>query len=245
MPPVPSAGISDLTFLQTHSFMKHSLRLIGAALLLLIIGTGTAGAQYYQIANQIPGLLQPALSGGLNYKGYVDGSYVVGMGNRRADFLELTTTQGFRYSSWFFMGVGAGVQVMFSDSNHPERPSWPADGFDPDRGTTRTACMIPLYTDFRFNIGGDQKDVTFFIDLRVGGSFLIGNDYIEIGDGYLTNSGCFYLKPAMGLRIPLNESGKQAINVGVSYQFLTSNYYRSYASNCSLNALGVTIGFDW
>lgn len=182
--------------------MKHSLRLIGAALLLLIIGTGTAGAQYYQIANQIPGLLQPALSGGLNYKGYVDGSYVVGMGNRRADFLELTTTQGFRYSSWFFMGVGAGVQVMFSDSNHPERPSWPADGFDPDRGTTRTACMIPLYTDFRFNIGGDQKDVTFFIDLRVGGSFLIGNDYIEIGDGYLTNSGCFYLKPAMGLRIP-------------------------------------------
>lgn len=137
--------------------MKHSLRLIGAALLLLIIGTGTAGAQYYQIANQIPGLLQPALSGGLNYKGYVDGSYVVGMGNRRADFLELTTTQGFRYSSWFFMGVGAGVQVMFSDSNHPERPSWPADGFDPDRGTTRTACMIPLYTDFRFNIGGDQE----------------------------------------------------------------------------------------
>lgn len=187
MPRVPSAGLSDLTFLQTHSFMKHSLRLIGAALLLLIIGTGTAGAQYYQIANQIPGLLQPALSGGLNYKGYVDGSYVVGMGNRRADFLELTTTQGFRYSSWFFMGVGAGVQVMFSDSNHPERPSWPADGFDPDRGTTRTACMIPLYTDFRFNIGGDQKDVTFFIDLRVGGSFLIGNDYIEIGDGYLTN----------------------------------------------------------
>lgn len=213
--------------------------------ILLLCGAGKASAQYYQIANQIPSLLQPALMGGLNYKGYVDASYIAGLGNRRADFAEITTTQGFRYSSWFFMGVGAGVQVMFANADNPVPPPYPANGFDPDRGTTKTACMIPLYSDFRFNIGGSQSDVTFFIDLRVGGSFLIGNDYIEIGDGYLTNSGCFYLKPTMGLRIPLNESGKQALNVGVSYQFLTSNYYRSYASNCSLNAIGVTIGIDW
>lgn len=220
------------------------LRLLSLVLLLVVCG-GSVSAQYYQIASQIPELIQPALMGGLNYKGYVDGSYVVGMGNRRADFLELSTSQGFCYSSWFFMGVGAGVQVMFSNVGHPEMPSAPSPGFDPDRGHRRTACMVPLFTDFRFNIGGDRKDVTFFIDLKLGGSFLIGNDYVEIGDGYLTNSGCFYLKPSAGLRIPLNESGKQALNVGVSYQFLTSNYYRSYASNCSLNALGVTIGFDW
>lgn len=211
---------------------------------LLLLSAGSAGAQYYQIASQIPDLIQPALMGGLNYKGYVDASYVAGVGNRRADFVELTTTQGFRYASWFFMGVGAGVDVLFAKTDHPTYFPGAGNNFDPDRGTTKTACMIPLYTDFRFNLG-NPKNVSMFIDLRLGGSFLIGNDYIEIDNGFLTNSGCFYLRPAIGMRVPLNESGKQGLNIGLSYQFLTSNYYRSYASNCSLNALGITVGIDW
>ncbi|MDE6465659.1 MAG: hypothetical protein K2L44_03015 [Duncaniella sp.] len=97
------------------------LRLLSLVLLLVVCG-GSVSAQYYQIASQIPELIQPALMGGLNYKGYVDGSYVVGMGNRRADFLELSTSQGFCYSSWFFMGVGAGVEGGCFNVGAPDIP---------------------------------------------------------------------------------------------------------------------------
>ncbi len=91
---------------------------LNAISLAIMIGSASASAQYYQIANQIPQMLQPALSGSLNYKGFVDASYVKGIGQRNADFLELTTTQGFQYSSWFFMGVGAGVKLFSPIPTH-------------------------------------------------------------------------------------------------------------------------------
>lgn len=219
---------------------------IAALAAAMFIGLGAAQAQYYQIANQIPQMLSPALTGGFNYKGFVDASYIAGIGDRKADFLEFTTTQGLRYSSWFFMGVGAGVDILFSNTNDNYNPGqWrPSDGFDTSKGHTKTVCMIPLYSDFRFTIG-DQKSTSFFIDLRVGASFLVGNNYVEIGDGYLTNSQCFYLKPSVGLRIPLNESGKQALNVGLTYQLLTSDYWYRSSSNVTLNSFGATVGFEW
>lgn len=218
---------------------------IAAMAAALILGFVSADAQYYQIANQIPQMLQPALSGSFNYKGFVDASYVAGVGNRKADFLEITTTQGFQYSSWFFMGVGAGLDVLFSNTNDNYNP-WEGgpDQINPDKGHTKTACVIPLYSDFRFNIGS-RTDTSFFVDIRLGASFLIGDNYIEIGDGYLTNSQCFYLKPTLGVRIPLSQNGKQAMNVGVSYQFLTSDYWYRYQSDISLSSLGVTLGFEW
>ena len=60
--------------------MKQLKRLI----LILVISlsfTGVAKAQFYEIANQIPQLLSPALSGNFNYKGYVEVSYLKGVGS--------------------------------------------------------------------------------------------------------------------------------------------------------------------
>ncbi|MDE6271149.1 MAG: hypothetical protein K2M12_09900, partial [Muribaculaceae bacterium] len=120
------------------------------------------------------------------------------------------------------------------------RPS----SFDSSRGHGKTGCMIPLFSDFRFNIGG-QQSTSFFIDLRLGASFLVSNNYLEIGDGYLTKSECFYFKPTLGMRIPLNDSGKQAVNVGVSYMLTTNSYWYNYYSNVSLSSIGLSVGFQW
>lgn len=208
-------------------------------------GTAPASAQYYQLANQIPQMLQPALSGSFNYKGFVDASYVKGIGNRNADYLELTTTQGFQYASWFFMGVGAGVEVVFTNpDSSADRWDTPPGDYDPSKGHSKTGCIIPLYSDFRFNIGS-QTNTSFYIDLRLGASFLVSGDYLEIGNGFLTNSECFYFKPSVGMRVPLNDSGRQALNVGLSYQLVTSDYWYRYSSNISLSSLGVSIGFEW
>lgn len=220
-----------------HRYIIAASLLAGAAL--------TANAQYYQIANQLPQMIQPALSGSASYKGFVEASYVQGVGNNKADFLEFTTTQGFTYGSWFFMGVGAGVDVMFSHTAS-DWGNWnDYDGsFDVNTKSRTTAAMIPLYTDFRFNLGNRQK-TSFFIDIRLGAAFLIGKDYVAVGNGYITNQEYFYLKPSLGVRMPLGETGKQAINFGVTYQLLTSNYWNRYSSHTTLNGLGANVSFEW
>ena len=164
--------------------------------------------------------------------------------SRQADFIEVTTTQGFQFTPWFYMGAGIGVQTIMTNRNDNYDPwQYPGD-WDSNKGRSRTGWMLPLYSDFRFNIG-PRNDTSFFIDLRVGASFLLSDDYLEIGDGFLNSDQTFYLKPSIGMRIPLNDSGSQAVNIGLSYQLMTQDYwYRSY-SDVTLSSFGATIGFEW
>lgn len=211
----------------------------------LMAGTSyTGAAQYYEIANQIPSLIKPALIGGLNYKGFVEASYLKGIGSHNVDFLQFSTSQGFRYSNWFYMGVGIGVDVLFShrDENFG---SW--EGAPPDydgHSAVTSAAMIPLFTDFRFNIGSSQN-TSFFIDLKIGCSFLASDSWVEVDNGYLTNQEYFLLRPAIGVRIPTGKSGKQAVDVGLKYQLLTSNYWSSCNYNVTLNSLGLSVAYEW
>lgn len=201
-------------------------------------------AQYYQIANQLPQLISPALSGSLNYKGFVEVSGLAGVGHNRANVIDFSTTQGFQYSSWFFMGVGAGVDVVMAQQPQGWRPNPDYDYMY--RGNTKAKVMIPLFSDFRFNIGS-QEATSFFIDFKVGASWLIGSDYLRMADGFMTNETQFYFRPSVGLRIPVSkERPDHAVNVGVSYQLLTSNnnYYWN-DNSLTLNNLGVSISYEW
>lgn len=215
------------------------------AIILSMLSSLSASAQYYEIANRIPSLIQPALSGSGQYKGFIEAGYSKTLGNYDADFLELSTSQGFQYNSWFYMGVGLGVDVLFSHKNDDWGSDWENPSYGSDRGSTTTAAMIPLFTDFRFNIGGNSG-ASFFIDMKVGCSFLLGNKYISIGDGYLTNQEYFYLRPSIGMRIPTNSRNpKQAVDIGINYRLLTSNYWNSWSRNITLNSIGVSLAFEW
>lgn len=215
-------------------------------ILLGIGGTGAASAQYYEIANRLPSLIQPALSGSMNYKGFIEGGYSKTFGNYDADFLEFSTSQGFQYSSWFYMGVGIGVDVLFAHKNDNWGDNWNGEDYGKNYGTMTTAAMLPLFTDFRFNFGGGNNSASFFIDLKLGCSFLLSNKYIEIGDGYLTNQQYFYLRPSIGIRIPTNSNNpKQAFDIGINYKLLTSNYWNSWSRNITLNGIGVNVAYEW
>lgn len=201
-------------------------------------------SQFYQIANQLPGLIQPALTGGLNYKGYVDVTYLQGVGNKRADFVNVSTSQGFKYRDWFYMGVGIGVDVAMTHTNQGFGENTIGNSNIWNRKYKTTGVMIPVFTDFRFNIG-KTTGTSFYIDARIGASFLMGDNYLAVADGFITNREYFYLCPSAGVRIPVSKSVKQALNVGVTYQLLTSNYWYNYSGNTTLNAIGATISFDW
>lgn len=205
--------------------------------------SATASAQYYDLANQVMNTIQPALSGSTRYKGFVEASYAKGLGNLNADIAGISTTQGFQYSTWFFMGAGLGVDLLFSHVDDGWGTGWNPGDY---HKSTTTGVMIPLYSDFRFNIGSPST-ASFWIDVRLGCSFLIGSDYLRISQGYLTNQEYFYLRPGLGVRVPVNPAsgGRQAFNIGVTYQLLAADYWNTYSGNRCINMLGVNFSYEW
>lgn len=205
-------------------------------------------AQYYEIANQLPGLLQPALSGSMNYKGYVEASGIAGLGNNRANFIGISTSQGFQYASWFFMGVGIGVDVAMTDQSG-RNDIYPADNA-PDyyrHSSSQTKVMLPVFSDFRFNIGGSDA-MSMFVDLKIGATWLIDDSYLWLQRGRLGGGTQFYLKPSIGLRIPISTSNRrQAISFGATYQLITSNNNWTYwnDNSATLNGLGLSVSYEW
>ena len=218
--------------------MKKKYAIILTVLIsFLMPSTGTA--QYTNIVNQAASLMQTAIMGGMRYRGYVDASYTGGFGRLQADFVGISTVQGVQYADWFFMGAGLGVDIVYSKSSKPEN-EW-----NFNRRVSTTGVMIPLFTDFRFNIGGSQGP-SFFIDIKAGGSFLIGKNYLAIENGYINGSEYFMLKPSLGLRVPVSKDGKRSMNLGLTYQLLTCNYWWYNNSNSgTLNSLGATVSYQW
>ena len=220
------------------------MKRIAFAALALSMAAG-ASAQYYELANQLPQLLRPALSGSWQYKGFVDASALDGIGSSRANILSVSTSQGFQYTSWFYMGVGLGVDVAFSNYDGSLSRS-DVPGYW-EHGANKTGAMLPLFTDFRFTFGGAQNALSAYFDLRIGATFLLGNNYLEFDNGYLSNNGQFYLRPSLGMRFPVNSSNsKQAVDLGITYQLITSaNNYTWTGRTMTLNALGLTIAYEW
>ncbi len=218
--------------------MKKNFLCLLFAVLLNIIPT-TASAQYTNIVNQAANLLQTAVMGGSRYKGYLEATYTSGFGHLQADYVGLSTSQGYQYNDWFFMGAGIGVDLVYSKVDN---------GFsqwDYDRKTRTSGVMIPIFTDFRFNIGG-RTNASFYIDVKAGGSFLIGKNYLAIENGYINGSEYFMLRPSIGLRVPVSNNGKKAMNIGLTYQLLTCNYWWYNNSNSgTLNSLGATVSYEW
>ncbi len=229
---------------------KLSLNIIAiiTAIVSIFSSTQNASAQYYEIANQLPGLLQPALSGSMNYKGYVEASGMTGFGNNRANFIGISTSQGFQYASWFFMGVGIGVDVAMTNQSDKTDIYPPENAPDYYRHSdSQTKVMLPVFSDFRFNIGS-YSSTSIFIDLKIGATWLLGDSYLWLQRGRLGGGTQFYLKPSLGMRIPVRASNPgQAINIGVTYQLITSNNNWSYwdDNSATLNGIGLSIAYEW
>lgn len=230
--------------------MKYLRKIITAAAVsaAAFFGTQQAAAQYWEAANQLQSLISPALSGSARYKGSVEVMGVAGVGASKLNHVEFSTSQGFQYANWFYMGAGIGVDIVHAGSFDYRRNDDDYDGPDYTGyrfGNKSTGVMLPVFTDFRFNIGTGGGS-SMFIDLRLGATWLLGNNYIAAGDGWLSNQTNFYMRPAIGVRIPLNsQNPRQAFNIGVSYLLITSGNNYWYGATQSFNAVGATLSYEW
>ena len=93
--------------------MNRSLKQILVSITLVVAAVFQSHAQYYELANQLPSLISPALSGSMRYKGYAEAGFTGGFTDNKANFMSFSTSQGFQYSDWFFMGAGLGIDVTF------------------------------------------------------------------------------------------------------------------------------------
>ena len=139
------------------------------------------------------------------------------------------------------MGVGLGIDIAMSNPQASGNNSFPNYL---DRPSTKTGIMVPVFTDFRFFFPS-LTATGMYIDVRLGASFLMNDKYLAVGNGFITNREFFYLKPSLGVRIPVKGSGKSAVDIGVTYQLLTANYWYIGSSHSTLNALGATVAFEW
>ena len=155
-------------------------------------------------------------------------------------------------SIWAPVSVSTSCTLL-----HPTPPTHgyydPADGWNNNDygryGYKRTGVMLPVFTDFRFDIatGSAPTSPSVLIDMRLGASWLLGNRYMMTDHGYLSNETQFYFRPSMGVRIPVSSSSpRQAIGIGVSYLLLTSgNNYWYYGDSQTLSAFGASVSFEW
>lgn len=205
-----------------------------------------AVAQYSDIINGIANVLNPALTRSEAYKGFVEADYTQGFGNYRTNFATLSTSQGYQFSDVFYMGAGIGVDLFWSTVDEGWGNSWRPQRPDSQNNSyTSAAVMIPIFTNFRFTFG-DRSKASFFADLKVGASFLCTNSYVKIRDGYLTNTNYFYLQPSVGVRVPVNRTHpRQAVNIGVHYRLITSDYWSGYQATVPLNGAGLNVSFEW
>lgn len=231
----------------------------GAAVAALTaLGAPVARAQYWQAANQLANVISPILSGSGAYKGSIEVTGLAGFGDNKLNHVEISTSQGYQYNSWFYMGAGLGVDIVRSsyetvDYNAGFDPYDPAHGLprpgSPRYGQKRTGVMIPVFTDFRFTIptGNAPSSPSVFIDLRLGASWLVGNSYIQTQYSWLRTNTQFYLRPAIGVRIPTSSANpKQAVNIGVAYQLLTSNNPFDWGYDTpTFSSIGATVSFEW
>lgn len=224
--------------------MKRIFKYLGLTAIVALATAVPARAQYYEMANQLTSMLQPALSGSFNYKGFVDVTSTFGVGEDRANFVGVSTTQGFQYSSWFYMGVGMGVDVAMSSRNDVvyDGPNYNY------HASSSTRAMIPIFSDFRFNIG-NQSSTSMFVDIKAGATWLLGDRYLQLNRGALTGQTQFLLRPSIGVRIPTNKNNpKQAFDIGVTYQLITANNawgYWSSSYDTTLNSIGATVSYEW
>lgn len=231
------------------------LRVVGAALVAAVVAPA-ARAQVWQATSQLSNMLSPILSGSGRYKGLVEVSGYAGVGDAKINHVEISTSQGYQYNSWFYMGAGIGVDIVHTpESDAPDAPGYyaPSDGWNGSYygryGYKRTGVMLPVFTDFRFDIptGSAPTSPSVLIDMRLGASWLLGNRYMMTDHGYLSNQTQFYFRPSVGVRIPVSSSSpRQAIGIGVSYLLLTSgNNYWYYGGSQTLSAFGASVSFEW
>lgn len=150
------------------------------------------------------------------YKGFVDMGYVVDLSDNNANKLEISTSHGYQFNNYFYVGGGVAV----------------------DYYTDADLISAPVFVDFRANF--INKKVTPFADIKTGYSFGdVEGVYVTTGVGVR-----FSLRGKKAINLKL-EYNYQQYDYNDSYYSYSYGGYRYYDDILSLEGLGFKVGFEF
>jgi hypothetical protein len=231
-------------------------KLMLTSIMLIVLGTISASAQGFYYSRPRP---QPQRryypqqrynndyndnSIDCRYKGFLEVGFGGGVGDYRANELDILTTHGMQIGNSVFVGLGTGVNVLFTQNDNNN--FYNSSSYNGNYNTT--AAMIPLYADLRLKMGGGRT--VPFLDLKLGTTYLVNSGDVYINDRYLDSGASLYFSPSIGVHMDL--LGTAGFNVALTYSLISQNTRDYYyddgyydGERLSLNNLGARISVEW
>ena len=144
------------------------------------------------------------------YHGFVDLGYTIGVGDYTFDRFELSSTHGYQFNPYLFLGGGVGFHFM----QKYETP----------------------YMDIPLNSRDFMIDIPVYAETRI--TFINGNISPFIsgrGGYYFTHNGGIYLNASVGCRFAVSTNHAINVFVGYSNEKLEFETFERFTSSSSMN----------
>lgn len=160
-------------------------------------------------------------SGGENeitgYRGFADMGYTVGIGEWKAGRIEVTTSHGYQFTPYLFMGGGTGIHYYCTD------------------GAEET--VVPLFVDFRANF--IKGKIVPFARIKAGYSFDTSESFEGLGFYIAPSAGVKFM---VSDNFAINFSLGYTSQLVDSYY---EDYYYEYSSTENLGGITFKTGFEF
>ncbi len=144
------------------------------------------------------------------YRGFADFGYTVGVGDYEFGRFEVSTTQGYQFNPYFFVGGGVGFHFM---------QSYETAGMEIALDKRDAKVSIPLFADLRGTFS--KRKFAPFIDLKAG--------------YFLTNNDGLYGNISVGCRMTVKRKQAVSLSVGYTYEKLEFETFDRFMNSTSMN----------
>ena len=156
------------------------------------------------------------------YRGFIEGSYSVGVGHvMNRSRWEIATSQGYQFAPWLYAGVGVAYDAYTAKSGYGESG----------------VHTVPVFGDVRVDFLNYWACP--FADIRAG--YALANEHAG-----------FYMNASVGCRFALSKTSPLALNVGVGYSMQMGDKawwqwaaFTQKSEYKSMSAVSVKVGFEW
>lgn len=191
------------------------------------------------------------------YKGFLDFGYGMKMGDISTSRIEIMTSHGYQLNPYFFMGVGAGVNLYSDGLYYMGVQPWTKDQVTAGvKDSMNISMTIPIFADFRFNFT-DKGNIIPFAGLKLGYSMGLADSEYDDKDASgvgarktetkLESVGLF-ASPSIGAKIMVSSSF--AINMSFGYTIQTFTHYPEgdatmQSSTKNNGAISIRLGLEF